>query len=106
MPHAPDLRGFRQRHAQLLAQLPRQSRLRRLALPHLPPRKLPFQRRRIILPPLPNQQPPVLPLNHRRNNSPHPHLRALCLPSASNAPSSFSCPFAPPHPTTPPHSPA
>src|SRR6266478_4262545 len=76
--HAPHFRAFRQRDAQLLVQLPRQCRLRRLSLPHLSPRKLPFQRRRISFAPLPNQQPPVLPLNHRCHNSLHPLLCDLC----------------------------
>src|SRR6266849_1612772 len=77
MTNSPHLHAFRQRYAQLLAQLARQRSLRCFSIAYLAAWKLPFHRRRIFAPPLPNQQPPVPPLNHCRHNSPHP-LRFLC----------------------------
>src|SRR5208283_5152859 len=65
MRHPRDLPAFRQRHSQLFAQLPRQRRLQRFPLAHLPARELPLQPGRIFPPPLPNQHPPVPPFDHR-----------------------------------------
>jgi hypothetical protein len=71
VPHSSDFRTLRQRDAQLFLQLARQGRFCYLSIAHFPAWKFPFQRRGITPPPLPNQQPPVLPLKHRRDNANH-----------------------------------
>src|SRR5712671_4677964 len=76
MSHSSHLHAFRQRYAQFLAQLACQCSLRSFSIAHFAAGKLPFQRRRVLLPPLSNQQPAIPTLNHRRHN--RPHSSCLC----------------------------